>query len=57
MTVGELITKLKGFDSDKTVYILEPSENPIGGGAGINNIFEIGGSNETMDNAIYIMED
>ena len=56
MTVGELIEKLKEFDSSKKVYILTTDDSPLSGGFDIENILEVNGSKKELDNAVYIVE-
>lgn len=56
MTVGELIEKLKEFDSSKKVYILSTDDSPLSGGFDIDNVLEVNGSNKELDNAVYIVE-
>ena len=56
MTVGELREILSKFDSTKKVYILTPDDSPLGGGLDIANIFEVNGSSEDFDNAVYLVE-
>ena len=54
MIVKELIDTLKKMDPNHKVYILDKCENPIGGGVEIDDIYEISGSTDEANNAVYI---
>lgn len=56
MKVKDLKEKLNDFDENKEVFILTRDDNPVGGGLDIEDIYEINGSRDLVNNAVYIIE-
>ena len=54
MTVKELIEKLKTFPEDYKVYLMWDDDNPLEGGADIEDVFTVNGSKVECNNAVYI---
>lgn len=57
MKVKDLIKKLQTFAEDKEVYVIWDDENPTQGGSEIKDLFEIHGSNNDINNAVYIVKE